>query len=62
MSEQITIKISGKKAAVEEFIAQQEKIYSLILKTKLLPNDSDFGYHCFLDIDVQSVRKAEARQ
>ena len=60
MTKQITIKVSGKQADVEQFLVVLEETFALMLKSKIFPNDNDFGVHVFLDIDPYALRKVEA--
>jgi len=53
----VKIKIMGKREDVEQFLTQLEASFALMLKSKLVPNDNDFGVHCFLDLDPYALRK-----
>jgi hypothetical protein len=57
----VTIKISGKRVDVEQFLVELEKTYAMMLKSKLLYND-DGGVHVFVDLDPYALRKVEAKQ
>lgn len=56
----VKIKVSGSQRDVEQFLAQLQKKFLLMLKSKLFQNDNDGGVHCFLDLDPYAIRK-EAR-
>ena len=58
----VTLKVSGKKDSVERFVFELEEIFTLMLKSKLLRNDSDNNVHCFIDIDPFAIRKDTGRE
>lgn len=58
----VTVKVSGKKEAVERFVSELEEIFTLMLRSKLLRNDSDTNVHCFIDLDPFTLRVKEKEQ
>jgi hypothetical protein len=50
----VTLKISGTVKAVQKFLAKQQKTYSILIVSKLLPNDADSGVHCFVTLNVNT--------
>jgi hypothetical protein len=58
-SKNVTLKVSGKKEAVERFVAELEEVFVLMLRSKLLRNDCDNNVHCFIDLDPFTLRAKE---
>jgi len=55
VSKNVKVKVSGNREAVEQFLAQLETKFSLMLKSKIFSNDRDCGVHCFIDLDPYAV-------
>ncbi len=59
---QIDIKVSGEKSSVENFIFEMEKIFPLMVKSKILSNDKDPGMHCFISLDPNVTNKSASNK
>jgi hypothetical protein len=51
MTNQVVVKVTGSKEGVNEFNTVMKKVFKLVLVSAIRPNNSDDGFHCFIDID-----------
>ncbi len=54
--EQVTVKISGRKEAVEKLTEKLQSLYPLSVKSPIRPSQ-DGNYHRFVDIALQEGKK-----
>jgi hypothetical protein len=50
----VTLKITGTANAVQKFVDKQQKTYTILIVSKLMPNDADTGVHCFVTLNVNT--------
>lgn len=49
--QKVQIKVSGEREPIEQFLSVINQIFPLNIKSKLLENKNDRGFHCFIDLD-----------
>lgn len=52
----VQIKVSGERESVTQFLFIIDRIFPLSIKSKLLENKTEGGYHCFIDLDPFTIK------
>jgi hypothetical protein len=50
----VTLKITGTANSVQKFVDKQQETYSILISSKLMPNDTDNGVHCFVTLNINT--------
>lgn len=54
----VQVKVSGDKESVEQFLSTIDNTFPNLIKSKLLKNRDEPGFHCFIDLDPFTIKEA----
>ncbi|MCW4018351.1 MAG: hypothetical protein NWF00_06695 [Candidatus Bathyarchaeota archaeon] len=58
----LTLKVMGKKSSILDLLNAIEKLYPLHIRSELLQNDRDDGYHVFEHLIIQEDAANESKR